>query len=185
MWPFKKTESISYYPPVPPMIDLRLRLPRNEISELKVLNVGAGSGMSGLACQIPFLPFKQLDFLDVHLPYLDGARARIYDAKEVNFIHKSIVGFDTSGYDVVFMFDILEHLKKEDSLAVMDNIKCKQVIFIPLEKEFRPNNFGAESQDHLSLWTEQDFKDRGYRTEVLIDFHNEGNGPFPALWAIK
>ena len=185
MWPFKKTNDFIFYPPMPFFIDLRNRLPREKINKLKVLNVGIGVGNSGLAVQIPYLPFERLDLLDVHKPYLESAKARTWSAKQVNFIDADIRNFGTSIYDLVLMFDVLEHLPKEDSLTVMDKIKCKQVIFIPLENQYRENTFNAESQDHLSLWTEEDFKERGYKTEVLKNFHKEGGEVWDALWALK
>jgi len=60
------------------------------------------------------------------------------------------------------------------------------LVFGPLEKEFRPNIYRVEAQDHLSLWTEQDFIDLGFKTEVLTDFHlGEGGKRFDAIWAFK
>ena len=175
----------NYYPIIPDEIDLRNRLPRDSFNNLIVLNVGVGSGHSGLARQLPFLKFKQLDNIDVHQPYLDAGKTRSYITKKVNFIKADLRNFDTSPYNLVMMFDVLEHLPKEDSLKILDEIKSCQLIFIPLEKEFRKNTFGAESQDHLSLWTEEDFKNRGYATEVLKNFHREGDNIFDALWAVK
>jgi len=181
---FKEKEYF-YYPIVPPEIDLRLRLPKENRSQMRVLNVGVGLGNSGLGIQLHFFPFTRLDNIDIYQPYLDLAKTQEWAAKKVNFINADIRNFDTSIYDLVLMFDILEHLPKEDSLKIMDRIKCKQLIFIPLEKEFRKNVYGVESQDHLSLWTEDDFKSRGYKTEVLKDYHKEGGRIFDALWAIK
>lgn len=175
----------TYYPNADTVIDLRDRLPKKDLDKLKVLNVGAGSGGSGLARQLPYLEFGRLDHVDVHQPYLEIAKSVSWNTQKVGFINSDIRGFDTSPYDLVLMFDVLEHLPKEDALKVMDNIKCKQIIFIPLEKEFRANVYGAKSQDHLSFWTEQDFKDRGYETQVLTNFHKEDNRIFDALWAIK
>lgn len=184
MFKFKQPDP-KFYPFMPAELDLRRFLPRNKLENFKVLQVGAGSGYSALARQLPYLPFCRLNFVDIHQPYLDQAKMEFYEAEYTDFILGDIRTFDTFGYDYVFMFDILEHLPKEDSLAVMEKIKCKQIIFIPLEKEFRPNVYGAKSQDHLSLWTEEDFKSRGYKTEVLKNFHNEGGRIFDALWAIK
>jgi hypothetical protein len=175
----------AFYPCSQSIIDLRFRLPHGSLPELKVLNVGAGTGDSGLARQLPFLNFKQLDYLDVHKPYLDAAKTKVYDAESVNFILGDIRGFDTSPYDLVMMFDVLEHLPKEDSIKVLNDIKCTKLVFIPLEKEFRENKFGAESQDHLSFWTEQDFKDLGFETEVLFAFHRDEKNVWDALWALK
>jgi len=174
-----------YYPAVAPEIDLRFRLPKENLNKMKVLNVGIGTGESGLARQLPFLIFKQLDHIEIHKPYIDEAAFVEWDSKEVNFIHADIRNMENFDYDIVLMFDILEHLPKEDSLKLMDKIKCKQIIFIPLEKEFRANIYGVKEQDHLSFWTEGDFKSRGYQTEVLKDFHKEDNRVFDALWAIK
>jgi len=174
-----------YYPPMPFEINLRYRIPFNKLKKWRVLNVGAGSGESGLALQFPFLPCKELTFLDIHQPYLDRAAARVYLAEKVNFINQDVRDFNTIGYDLVLMFDILEHLSNEDSFQVIDDIKCSQVVFIPLEKKFRPNVFGVKSQDHLSLWTEDNFKCRGFKTEVLSGFHEEFGEKFDALWAIK
>ena len=173
------------YPCDTPDLDLRLRLPKNNLKKIRVLNVGVGSGLSGLAFQLYFLKFKQLDNIDVHLPYLEVAKKRFWRTKKVNFVNLDIRDKQVFDYDVVLMFDVLEHLPKEDSLKIIDKIKCRQIIFIPLEKHFRKNTFGAESQDHLSIWTENDFKERGYKTEVLPRFHREDDEFFDALWAIK
>jgi hypothetical protein len=185
MFNFLKKNHYEYYPPFHSSIDLRNRLPRRNLSKLTVLNVSVGEGNSALMLQMPYIVFGRLDHIDIHQPYLDSAMARTWAAKQVNFILADVRHFDTSIYDLVLLFDVLEHLPKEDSLNVLAKIKCAQVIFIPLEKEFRENTFGAESQDHLSLWTEEDFKSRGYKTEVLEDFHPGPNGRFPALWALK
>lgn len=174
-----------FYPYVPNIIDLRNRITRKNLDKLKVLNVGVGSCESGLARQLPHIDFGQLDLIDVHQPYLDGAQTREWDARVVNFINADIRTFDVTGYDLVLMFDVLEHLTKEEAIAVMNRITCKQLIFIPLEKEYRANVYGATSQDHLSLWTEEDFKNLGYKTEVLKNFHKEDNRIFDALWAAK
>jgi len=71
---------------------------------------------------------------------------------------------DWNSYDLVMIFDVLEHLKKEESLKIIDEITTQLLVFIPLEKQFRENDFGVEAQDHLSLWTEDDFKKLGFET---------------------
>ena len=184
-WNLLKQKQILNYPFVTPEIDLRLKLQNKNLKKLRVLNVGVGSGESGLARQLPYLPFFRLDLIDVHQPYLDKAIKRDWAAKHVNFINADIRKYDTSIYDVVLMFDVLEHLPKEDSLAVMKKIKAHQIIFIPLEEHYRKNTFDAVSQDHLSLWEESDFIQRGYCTDRLFSFHREENDIFDALWATK
>ena len=182
LFSFKNPE---YYPDVPNEIDLRVRLPRRGLNKLKVLNVGVGSGYSGLARQLPFLPFKWLVHIDTHQPYLDAAKTEQWDAELVSFLNRDICNYSTDAYDWVLMFDVLEHLSKQDALKVLADIECHQLIFIPLEEVFRENTFGVKEQDHLSFWTEEDFKKLGYKTEVLVDFHKEDGRVFPALWAVK
>jgi glycosyltransferase involved in cell wall biosynthesis len=171
------------YPQIKPCVDLRKKIGYGR--GLKVLNVGAGSCESDLMKQMVFMEFKQLDHIDIHQPYLDHAKQLAWCSESVNFISRDIRDESFEGYDIIMIFDVLEHLAKEESLAIIEKIKktkSKLVIFIPLEKEFRPNTFGAKSQDHLSLWTENDFKELGFETELLPYFHGtEGD----ALWAIR
>ena len=179
------------YPPVLPSYDLRPRLEGlGEPRRLKVLNVGMGSGQSGLARQLPFLRFRSLHGIDVHQPYLDVARDTVWDALSTSFVHRDLRSLeekDFAAYDLVLAFDVLEHLEKADSLEALRRIEAsgaRAIVFIPLEEEFRHNEFGAESQDHLSYWTEADFARRGWRTEVIAGFHREHGRVWDALWAL-
>lgn len=174
-----------YYPLVEPQVDLRYYLPRKELSKMRVLNVGVGSGLSLLARQLPFIEFGSLTMIDVHQPYLDDAAKKTWDAHEIKFVNADVREYPVEDFDLVLTFDILEHITKEDAVAVMQRITGKHVVFGPLEEHFRKNVFEVESQDHLSLWTEQDFKDLGYQTEVLKNFHCVDNDVFDAIWALK
>jgi len=174
-----------YYPLVNPWIDVRYRLPRKNISKMRVLNVGVGDGYSGLARQLPFIKFGSLTMIDVHDPYLESAKAKIWDAKEIAFVKADVREYPISDFDVVMMFDVLEHLTKSDALTILGRIRGHAVVFIPLEKEYRANVYEVKSQDHLSIWTEEDFIKLGFKTEVLKNFHKEDDRVFDALWAIK
>lgn len=174
-----------FYPLVAPEIDVRYRLPRKNLHKLKVLNVGVGSGYSGLARQLPFIEFGSLTMIDVHQPYLDMAKMKTWDARKIEFIKADLRSFDPSDFDVVMMFDVLEHVEKDDAIAFLSKIKGRSVVFGPLEKVYRPNVFEVKSQDHLSLWTEQDFIDLGFNTELLKNFHREEDQIFDAVWALK
>jgi 2-polyprenyl-3-methyl-5-hydroxy-6-metoxy-1,4-benzoquinol methylase len=185
-WKVLKSLLLSrYYPMVNPHIDVRYRLPRKELSKMRVLNVGVGDGFSGLARQLPFIEFGSLTMIDVHQPYLDHAEMKTWDAREIKFVNADVRDYPVEDFDLVLTFDVLEHITKEEAVAVMQRIKGKHVIFGPLETSYRHNHFEVESQDHKSLWTEEDFIDLGYKTEVLKDFHREEDEIFDALWALK
>jgi len=170
------------YPEVSPLIDLRKKIkPYGK----KVLNVGVGpdGGNSAIASQLPFFSFKQLDHIDVYKPYLDEAQKKAWNAERVNFIHGDITEYDKiNDYDLILMFDVLEHLPKEKGLKLLDS-KPRKLIFLPLENgKMRENTFGVSSQDHISSWTEKDFIDRGFAIQPLKQF-NHGDFTSDVLWA--
>lgn len=176
---------LDYYPPTLPFLDLRRRL--GDVSQLKVINVGVGSGLSSLAVQLPFLPFKQLDHIDVWEPYLARAKQLHWKAGNVTFRKQGLESTDLNGYDQVLMFDVLEHLPKGESLKVLKKVQ-RALVFIPLEDSPRDHRDGTddiEPQRHLSVWTEEDFRQLGYQTERLVGFHKEHDGTWDALWAWK
>ena len=172
----------STYPWIPEFIDLRLKLKTSNLYRMKVLNIGIGAMDSGLARQLPHLRFKDLEMVDVHKPYIQNAMKMNWLANHIGFELKDArAEYNWSDYDLVMVFDVFEHLEKEESIKIIKEIMwhTNLLIFGPLEKEFRPNDFEVKSQDHLSLWTEQDFKDLGMKTELLPDFH----GGWDATWA--
>ena len=183
----KRWSAESVYPKIMQSIDLRYRLPMGNLHKMKVLNVGVGDMNSGIARQLPFLKFGYLHHIDVFQPYLDNAYKTPWRSNYVSFEKIDLRAVDNfDDYDLIMIFDVLEHLKKEESIAVISKIKKPLLIFGPLEKEFRPNIYNTEWQDHLSLWTEQDFIDLGFKTEVLPLFHiGTNNVRFDAIWAQK
>lgn len=177
----------SVYPWIPDFIDLRLKLPVRDLHKMRVLNIGVGDMTSGLARQLPHLRFKDLELIDVHKPYMTHALGLNWLAKHIGMEVKGaekVTNF--KDYDLVMIFDVLEHLEKAESIRIVKDIMssgAKLLIFGPLELQFRKNFHGVESQDHKSLWTEQDFKDLGLKTELLKNFHQEGDNRFDAVWA--
>ena len=150
---------------------------------LKVLNLGLGDGTSGLARQLPRMNFDMLTNLEINQDYIEMAKKVSYKSP-TEFIQGDLRKEDFIGVDAIFAFDIIEHFTKKDALKVlkkMEKTGSKILIFIPIEKEFRENKHGTSEQEHLSLWTEQEFKEMGYTTTLLPNFH----GTFSAMWAVK
>lgn len=189
--------SFGGYPYANTSIDLRRKFREMDILPIgiKVLNIGIGEGNSGLATQFYRHHFGRLTHLDPCLKYIEADKSKSYLSKDVRYLNYPLQEMVATGlgllneeyYDLITAFDVLEHLKKEESLKFIDEVKkakLRLLVFIPLEKEYRENNFGQHEQDHLSFWTEEDFIRLGFRTEVLKNFHRDGKNVWDALWAI-
>lgn len=75
-------------------------------------------------------------------------------------------------YDMIIACDVIEHLKKEDSIYLLNNLKNKTrgciILSIPLGKRWlqRPSRVIKNNpyDDHLSWWTEKELNNLGYTT---------------------
>ncbi len=177
------------YPSVSPVIDLRPRV--GDLSEKRVLNVGLGRCESGVVTQLMAYHIMDLDNVEIHEPYIENAKQKFWVAKNVTFYHADIRDFPMDGYDLILIADVLEHLPKEDAVAVVERAKAsgaRVVIFGPLEKTLQNGRDGVEegveSQEHVSLWTEDDFRRLGFSTELIPGFHREHGETWDAVWAI-
>jgi len=173
------------YPDIDQRIDLRLRLKEFRCDALKVLNVGAGNPFvvrHGFLSQMRFINFKQLDHIEIYPSALDKVKGAEWAAQVVGFILGDIRDFDFSDYDLILMFDVIEHLYKEDGLKVLGRVK-HGLVFIPIEKELMKANPKDPNpyQIHVSRWNEEELKGLGFGTEVLNNYHQT----FGAMWGVK
>lgn len=177
------------YPNVSANIDLRTRL--GEVSDKVVLNVGLGRCDSGIGKQLVAYPIRRLDNVEIHAPYIETARRQYWVAKEVRFYHADICGFPLDGYDAILMADVLEHIQKDAAIELIRKAQAtgaRVVVFLPLENRLQNERDGVDmsipSEAHVSLWTEDDFRDLGFTTERLVGFHKEKGEEWDALWAV-
>ena len=82
-------------------------------------------------------------------------------------------------FDLVTMFDLLEHYKKPDALKLLkhlDEITNKMLII------FTPKGFyyqgGNEWDSHKSGWEPEELLELGFSVHLLKDFHEEGDALF-------
>ena len=106
--------------------------------------------------------------VDAYAPALEIARQRSshhdYVLANVEDLRSK---FAPKSFDCVLAFDLIEHLKKDEGLALLDAMECisrKKVIV------FTPNGFLPQSavgdnpfRVHCSGWTVAEFAKRGYR----------------------
>ncbi len=85
------------------------------------------------------------------------------------------IPFVSESYDVVICLDVLEHLKKETALLLLDEMKlvCRKKVIIFTPREFVKNDQPKEGawdmgecryQRHISLITKNDLRAKGYQT---------------------
>jgi len=96
--------------------------------------------------------------------------------------------FPPGTFDTAILFDAIEHLPKEDALAVLDylkkNIKKQILMFIPIQPPIEDVEAVIKSQKarmrdnlelghHLSTWTASEMESLGFSGEVSPDYHKD------------
>ena len=91
-------------------------------NRLKILDVGAGMGTYALG-----LPELKMDALEIHQPYIDRFNLQsLYS----NVFCDTILNFNYDKYDYIIMGDVLEHIKIEDAIPLISDIKNKKIKLI-------------------------------------------------------
>lgn len=117
---------------------------------------------------------------------VDGCRAYLYEiSPDFPVIHHNITNLDmflTQSFDVVLLIDVVEHLKHEDAINLLNTVKGiarKKVIGLT-PKEFVENHESAknawgmgenELQEHLSLVNHEDLVRAGYSVDTFEKGH--------------
>lgn len=86
---------------------------------IKILDVGAGMGTYALG-----IPELKMDALEIYQPYIDEFNLQnLYS----NVFCDSILNFNYDKYDYIIMGDILEHIKIEDAIPLINDISNKKI----------------------------------------------------------
>lgn len=168
-----------------------------------VLDVGPG-----IQPQTYFRPRVHL-CVEAHAPYVARVRAERNDPTLVYLTgtwQEVLPHLPDDSVDTAFALDLIEHLEKEDGLALVREMqrvaRVQVVIFTPLG--LYPQSYeegeldawgmdGGHWQTHRSGWTPEDLRGLGDHWEAVVsrDFHqwdqhgNRMSQPFGAFWAIQ
>lgn len=176
------------------MLDLQSRLPK-PIEGLKVLDLGCGEFASGISEEIPLLPFREYVGVEIHKPTFERARVKQLKAKRVGFVNMEIIEFletvKNDKFDVIMMFDVLEHFEKKDALRILSMVEkiCTKrlIFFMPIGDHTLEANDGIVAgnpyQKHLSEWSKDEWIKLGYDIELWKGFHHSGK--LDAAWIYK
>lgn len=189
----KQWEKFLYFEKDKAMLNLSKRLPSG-LGKLSVLDLGCGIYESGVSNQIPLLKFKSYTGVDIWEDVIKQNQKGSYATSDIKFYKSDIDRWlrgNIQKYDLIFLFDILEHFKKEEGLKLLKEIEkiCKKriVIFMPIGNHTLEANDGKTEknpyQKHQSEWNLSEWEDLGYDVELLKGFHH--GGILDAAWIMK
>lgn len=122
-----------------------------------ILDVGPGHGKFGVLCREYVPTLERIDAVEAWGPYVTPLLRCIYDQVIVGDVRDASTD-DFARYDLVLMSEVIEHLPKDDGLALLDRIPGHIVITTP--EEFFPSVDYPPTEKHLSHWSGSDFGDR-------------------------
>jgi hypothetical protein len=106
--------------------------------------------------------------VDLHAPSLRASRhAGLHHEYAQGDVLASEEMFGARSFDCVTALDLIEHLSRTDGLKLLDTMeriaRRKVILFTPNGWLSQPAYDGNTLQEHLSGWTVEDFRGRGYR----------------------
>ena len=101
---------------------------------------------------------------DLLLPHIDHYYRKVY-SDPIERIYREL-----SGYDVILMADVIEHLEKSDGVAVLNHFVATShavVVSTPL-RYFSQCLYQSRFEEHRSHWAARDFKRFGHVLQQRI-----------------
>jgi 2-polyprenyl-3-methyl-5-hydroxy-6-metoxy-1,4-benzoquinol methylase len=132
-----------------------------------LIDVGCGRGIVGAMTRIYRTP-KRLVGVDIFRDYIDFCRKySIYDELHCLDLRKMPLPFKDREFSVATCIETIEHLPKEHGERLLDELhRIADVVIVSTPSVFfrQPeNHVGCNPfQAHVSKWTVEDFKKRGY-----------------------
>lgn len=167
-----------------PRYDLTQRLSDlGDLSDLTILNLGAGKSDSLISNQLPHMKLGHITNVEIFPPYAETLRGlpwhSSYEVVEYD-ITEYVRSLPNKSYDVVLLLDVLEHLDKFDAELLLSRLlhiaRKRVLIFLPIGYCKQDPYDGNEYQRHLSTWEIEDFP------AGSVEFMHLIHGTFSAGW---
>lgn len=99
-----------------------------------------------------------IEIFDKYVNPMWGAYDRVFLGDAVELTKNPTWGIPQTGYDLVIMMDMLEHVTRADGLALLNQLKAigKKIIFSYSNCE-QSNVCANKNEDHISKWSPEDF----------------------------
>jgi len=156
--------------------------------DMKILDLGSG----------PCYKEEDKRFRGVDITCVDIFKNSLKRCKKLGYkiihadIRKTVEESPDNSYDIIWAFDILEHLTKRDAIKVLGHMEriAKRQIVISIPEGDYPQDAniledGNIYQEHKSTWKAADFKKRGYEVEVLKDLNQDIRSQSKSLSKMK
>jgi hypothetical protein len=93
----------------------------NFSTDIKILDVGAGSGSYGALLK---KDFERIDAIEIYRPYvLQFKLKELYNDVFIGDIRE----FDYSSYNYLILGDVLEHMSEDDAFSLLDSITSSNI----------------------------------------------------------
>lgn len=130
-----------------------------------ILELGCGKGDFGDLVNDP--KKYEITGVDIFSPYLSICREKGRYTTVIKADLNKKLEFKGKSFDAVICLQTIEHLGREKSLSLLDQMEkiAKKLIIIstPLGECFQEEYDSNIHQRHLSTWDPEDFRKRGYR----------------------
>lgn len=146
----------------------------------KIVDLGCGKGINGFLIRLSrYLQNAQMIAMEINEDYIEFCKKyNLYD----QIIKKSlpILPFKEKDINLILCTEVIEHLTKKDGLKLLDEIDrvCKGRAILTTPNMFFKTMPGDPEDKHLSLWTIDNFRSRGYKVYGL-------GLKLPLLWGDK
>ena len=144
--------------------ELLEEIPKNVES---LIDMGCGRGIVGAMTRIYRIP-KRLVGVDIFQDYIEFCKKySIYDELYCLDLRKTPLPFKNREFSVATCIETIEHLPKKCGERLLDELhRIADVVIVSTPSSFfrQPKNHVGRNpfQAHVSKWTDEDFKKRGY-----------------------
>ncbi len=131
----------------------------------------------GLSLKSQYIDVDVRVGVDIYRPFLEKIESRVPYAVVNADVRELSRLFLPASFDLVLVLDIVEHLEKEEALALLDAAEeiARVAVIVETPKGFVPQNIdiwgyeGHEYQTHRSAWEPEELEQRGYSV-ILRDY---------------